>query len=85
MPDWRFQSGDDLLHISLARLQGNTIKLASRRIDHGITAIIRRLCVPKQSLAMFAFRAYRAGCEAIHPLNSGSQYPEMEQIGTSVN
>ena len=44
---------------------------------------IRRLCVPEQSLPMSALRAYRDGCEVIHLLNSGSQYPEMEQIGPS--
>ena len=64
--------------VSVKRCKEIQQKLASRRIDHGITAIIRRLCVPKQSLAMSAFRAYRDGCEVAHPLNSRSQYSEMQ-------
>ena len=34
-------------------------------------------------LAMSALRVSRDGGEVVHPLNSGSQHPEMEQIGTS--
>ena len=52
------------------RMQGNTMFPCSSSAKAGHCRTIRRLCVPKQSLAMPALRAYRDGCEAVHPLNS---------------
>ena len=56
--------------------------LHSRRPRRGIAATIRRLCVPKQSLAMSALRVSRDGGKVVHPLNSGSQHPELEQTAS---
>ena len=56
--------------------------LAFCRPKLGVAATIRRLCVPRHLLAISALRVSRDGCEVVHPLNSRSQYPEMEQIAS---